>query len=722
MTTTPATTAGTVGPRRRWRARLLPLVVVVLAALAGATVMWTLTGRQHSQPAVPVAIVNLDKPVTTGSGKDEKTVAAGRQLAAGLTQPDADQQTPLAWTIVDADDAASGLLVGRYYAVLTIPKAFSADVTSTSGDKPKAASLQLRTNDASSTAVSALAQLASTQAAATLGQQVTNGFVDGTLSSLTTISTNLDSTASSAKKLDSSSQQLAGSADSLSDGASSLASGADDLSSGAAQAATAAEQVADGAGSLDSAAGRLANGARSTAAGASNVSSAASKVSRGAGAVAGQASRQARNLGRLDRASSRTTALGSRVVDQARALAADCSGNARPRYCVRVQRLALATRAEARAVKVVDRGVSLADRRAGRIASGTSAVDKGTGGVASGAAQVSSGAAQVSRGARQLDTAAGSLASGAGQLATANAQLAAGARSNASGAAKLDSGASQLDDGAGQLADGTDQLSSGLASFAKTVPSYSDDQRKAFDDVVTTPVTVKATADHAATVEAGLTPVALAATLWLASLMMFLVRDALPSGPAWAQTSAVRRVLTRWVPAVVVGLALTLLLLGVVALAGVHAHSPVGLALFCGLGVLAFAATNQALVALLGPVGRGVALALAAVQAAAVGGLIPIETAPGLLQTLNGVLPVPQFVDGAGQLVLGGASGGLVGAVAVLVGWTVLGLLVSLLAASRQVPVASLGAVRARLQRLAGGHAGPSAHPNAQPGEQAGAA
>ena len=71
-----------------------------------------------------------------------------------------------------------------------------------------------------------------------------------------------------------------------------------------------------------------------------------------------------------------------------------------------------------------------------------------------------------------------------------------------------------------------------------------------------------------------------------------------------------------------------------------------------------------------------VSLALVAIQAAAFGGLVPIETAPAALQTLNGILPLPQFVAGAGRLLLGG-GGDVVGPCLTLVGWTVGAFLVS---------------------------------------------
>ena len=86
-----------------------------------------------------------------------------------------------------------------------------------------------------------------------------------------------------------------------------------------------------------------------------------------------------------------------------------------------------------------------------------------------------------------------------------------------------------------------------------------------------------------------------------------------------------------------------------------------------------------------GGVGRTVSIAVVAIQVAAFGGLVPIETAPATLQTLNGVLPLPQFVAPAGRLLLGG-GGDVVGPCLTLVGWTVGALLVSVLYAARQRP------------------------------------
>jgi putative membrane protein len=278
-----------------------------------------------------------------------------------------------------------------------------------------------------------------------------------------------------------------------------------------------------------------------------------------------------------------------------------------------------------------------------------------------------------------------SVATGAGQTSAGAASLAQGAAQLADGSTQLASGSQQLASGADQLASGNDQLATGLANGASQVPTYTDDQRTQIATVVTTPVQVGAEATSLATVATSLIPVVLALTLWIGTFMMFLTRSPGPAGSAWSQASAKRRVLFGLLPAFLVGLLLAAVVLGLLAVSGIFVGSMPGLAVLAALGALTFAAVNQALVSLFGSIGRMVGLAFVAVQAAAFGGLVPIETAPAVVQLINGILPVPQFVAGAGRLLLDG-RGSVVGPCLVLVGWTVIALAVSVLSMTRRRP------------------------------------
>jgi len=597
---------------RPWRRAVVPVVAVLLAVLAGGMLLWAIKGHQTSPSAIPVAIVNNDAPVTTGSGNDQKTVAAGRLLAANLSEPSPSTTTPLSWQLMDADDAAAGLQDGSFYGVLTIPQDFSAAITSTSGTTPQQAKLQLVTDDSASAAVAALAQLTVDQAALTLGQQVTSSYVDQLLQSMTSIHNSLSSSASSAQTLASSSDELASSsqqladstgqvasgADSLDQGSSSLAAGAATLSSGAAQTATGAAQVAQGTRSLATAAGQLDQGAEVAAAGAATLSTTAQRVSTGATVLANQTGELASGMGRVDDDARRHADVSTDVADRAQEVADACPATVDRAYCDRVSALATESRLESDGARALRLAVGVETARSAVVSRGAQGLATANAGLAGGAAQLATGTSQVSSGADSLSTAAGRLSIGASGVAT---------------------GTSQVATGAAQTSAGASSLATGLANGAQQVPSYTDDERNALVSVVTTPVDVGSTADNPATVAASLIPVVLGLVLWLGTLMMFLTGTSVPDGPAWSQASPGRRVLARWLPAALVGVLQAAVVIALVAVSGVSISSPVGLVGIAVLGTVAFAATNQALVSMFGGVGRMVSLAFVAVQAAAFG-------------------------------------------------------------------------------------------------------
>ena len=76
---------------------------------------------------------------------------------------------------------------------------------------------------------------------------------------------------------------------------------------------------------------------------------------------------------------------------------------------------------------------------------------------------------------------------------------------------------------------------------------------------------------------------------------------------------------------------------------------------------MAFSAIGYALRLALGAAGVALFVLFLLVQIAALGNVVPLETAPGPLQQLNGLLPLTAYVDGASQLVSGGQVGSLVG-------------------------------------------------------------
>jgi putative membrane protein len=191
----------------------------------------------------------------------------------------------------------------------------------------------------------------------------------------------------------------------------------------------------------------------------------------------------------------------------------------------------------------------------------------------------------------------------------------------------------------------------------------------------------------------------LAVALWLGAFATYLVRRALPARALGAALPASRVALAGWWPAVLLGGVQAALLCLVLGLFDVTVSSPVGLAAFLVLPVLGFTALNQAFVALLGRRRGWLALiVLTVLQVVSLAGPVPLDTAPPLVQTVSGVLPVPLSAEAISALVLGGEAVSVLGRSAGLACWVAAALAVTVLAARRRQR-STLSDVRRRLER-----------------------
>ncbi|MEQ6902921.1 hypothetical protein, partial [Nocardioides sp. YIM 152588] len=269
---------------------------------------------------------------------------------------------------------------------------------------------------------------------------------------------------------------------------------------------------------------------------------------------------------------------------------------------------------------------------------------------------VDRGAASLATSTAELDTAAGRLASGADESASAGAEV-------ASGAASLSSGATSVDEGAHQLSAGLDEL-------AAQSPSYSQQQEKALKRVVSEPValtTSVANTDHG---NGWLLGVVLGVVLWLAALLGVLRRGLGPVvGQSATPVSSRRLTALQLGPATGLALLQGVAVLIAVVLVGVGAASPVALGLLTVLAAVTFTLVGVSLRWAFGRAGIVAFVLFLLLQAAALGNVLPIETAPAPMPLLNAVLPLPAYVDATSQLVAGGSGGSFPGVVAVLVVW-----------------------------------------------------
>lgn len=301
---------------------------------------------------------------------------------------------------------------------------------------------------------------------------------------------------------------------------------------------------------------------------------------------------------------------------------------------------------------------------AAQVADGIDASRDGATQLADGAGKLSSGAAQVDEGAKGLAGGTSELASGTGQLAEGADGLANGTSKLASGTAPLAEGAhgladgtTQLSDGTRGLADGSGELASGLRDGAEEVPSYSETERKHLSEVSTKAVTLSTTRENEADGGAVATfPFVAALGLWLGAFGIFLVWPALRERfldsalPMWRV--ALRSLL--W--PLVVAACQALLVIGLLVAFGVPVASLASVAAITVAAALCFAIVHQMLLTVCGVrVGRVVSIIVLVLQVVALVGILPLESAPSLLQSLTAFMPLTVASQGLVSAALGGA-------------------------------------------------------------------
>ena len=652
---------------RRVRWRRLGLVGLLLPLLAATVLVWSTTGREDHLDRVPVAVVNndtiLEKP---------QPMAAGRALAGALTEPSSEETTNLDWSLADTDDAAQGLRDGDYYAVLTIPPDFSKAILSSGTDDPFQGQVTLKSNAAASTTVPFISEAVADAAATSLGNQTTQGYLGNVYDGFNQI-------ASSNQKAASSASQLAQGADQVAKGATDLDSGADQLAGGLGQLATGADELEggttslrQGADDLASGASDLARGARELDAGASDLAGSARTLARKDTGFAGKARQVAAGATGVSRAVHGLSRGTEGVAFNIAVLARICGREgATDVLCNALDR------ARDRAIRVAEGSVAV-DRAAGEIARSTRELAVGAGELAAGTRRLAAGAGslsraggQVSQGADGLSDGATSLAQGATETDQAASSLAAGASSSATAGDELASGSASLSSGAASTDEGANQLSQGLAQGASESPTYSKNQKKSLETTVSEPVVLTHTVQHTSHDNGWLIGLVLGAVLWLAALLAMLLRNVgSVLQHAGAPISSRRLTWVQLRPTTGLALLQGVAVLAALPLLQVSTAAPLSLALLTLLAAATFSLVGVALRWAFGGIGVVAFVLLFALQAAALGNVIPIETAPNAMQVLNGVLPLTAYVNGASQLVTGGHVWSVAGVVTVLLAWS----------------------------------------------------
>ncbi|GAA4579320.1 YhgE/Pip domain-containing protein [Planotetraspora phitsanulokensis] len=688
--------------RRFMRSRLTRIAlvgVVTLPLLYAGLYLWSFWDPQGNLKHLPVALVVEDQPATA----DGETIDAGRELAAELKERDV-----FAWHDVDATGAAQGVEDGTYYLSLTIPKDFSADLASPSGDgDPTPARLGVRVDTGRSYIVRSISDAVFEEVKQAAGQSAVHGYLDQIFLSFGDLH---DQTA-----------EAADGAGRLHDGTASARDGAATLRSGLGDAQDAAGGLSAGAATLHRGSRTLAGGLDDAAGGARDLTSGLATADKGAADLR-------KGVSALDKGSATLAKGNKQAYDQVHALsptvneAADTFAPVLTANGERVRGAALrladdADRladkadasesqelrdlaAEARAVadgarQVADAAPELGtrldhardefndlDHGLKRLSDGAASLHRGTGEALDGATSLAGGLGTLHDGARDLSAGLGRLDAGAGSLDAGLGTLASGADRLDGGIDQLYGGAGRLDTGLVKLTDGASDLATGLSDGAAKIPDYGTADRGSRTGMMSDPVRLDTEVDNGVpNYGTGFAPFFVPLALWVGAMITYMVlrpmnpRLVAGSAPAW------RTALAGWLPGLALGALQVAVLLAVLRLGlGLSAEHWAGVAAFLVLTAAAFLAIVQAVNALLGPPGRVAVLALLMLQLTSAAGTYPIETSPGFFQAVSPWLPMSWVVAGMRRLISGGDLTVVWQGGGVLTAFVVLGLTVTVLA------------------------------------------
>lgn len=702
--------------------------VLLLPVLIGGVLVAALYNPAQRLDNMTAAIVNNDQPVKLNG----QLVPLGRQLTAGLVKGTGKADSNLDWTISNTKDAASGLADGTYRAVVTIPKDFSADALSSaqalSGKDTTARRATIHVQSAADARViddAITAQLAQT-AASSLGSSLSQSTLQNVFVSFTTLGDQLGKAADGASALADGAGKTQQGTVTLADGLTKLSTGAGTLADGASGIGAGVGKLADGAGALASGAKSASAGLGTWAAGAQSAASGLTTWAGGADTLAAKTAQLAQGLKPIADGLATSPQIPQQVVNGVNAfvgnkdkvsagidqvgksldgLAASCAAEGGSQeLCKRLAAVAAAANGTATTpgvlpplkqfvgqadvlAKAVDGLAQLpaAGKDLVAISGGLDQISGGMNGLAAGANDAAAGVTKLADGASgaadgigTLADGAGALASGASQAASGAGQWAAGAHTWATGAGQTATGAGTLADGVGKLASGADGIANGLHTASGALPHFTDTQAKDLAHVVSDPVTAGG-AGGTNLFGASAIPLLAMLALWFGGLASFVALRAVTHGALASRRPSVVLALRALAPAAAIGAAQGLLVAGIVQLAASYSWGTWWVfAAVCVVAGVAFAAVNQALVAVFGGAGRWIAAGVGVLAVAT----SVISTVPAVLVTVAGLVPTAPALSG-GLAALTGTAG--VGAgIAGLVIWAVLGVVATTLAVMRR--------------------------------------
>ncbi|MDQ1011324.1 putative membrane protein [Streptomyces sp. V4I23] len=657
------------------------VAVLLLPLLYGALYLWSFWDPYSRLDKIPAALVNDDR----GATADGKKVRAGDEITEGLRDSEVFE-----WHEVSDAEAREGVEDGTYYLSLTMPEDFSRRISSSSGDSPETSALRVRTNDANNYIVGQISRTVFSEVRTAASTNTSRGFLDRIFISFSDIH---DATAEAARG-----------ADKLKDGVGKAKKGSKDLADGLKDAKAGSGKLAGGITRLNKGAGELETGSRQVAAGtqelADKVNGIAADVrpylkdnGRTIGDTArlvADSSRAVRhNLDILAKHAPATARLAHKSADELSEMyRTRCEENPLPdpSFCPALKR-AEVTAADVAAIaddvnalvadnngdlKAMTGHLKKLEKQADDLAARSPELDEDLEYAVGKINELNKGAHKVARGADQLHTGLTTAKTGSTDLDA--------------GVGRLKKGAGELDGGLFRLSGGSKDLAGGLHDGVGRIPDYDEKDRDRRTEVMADPVQLAAQSLHKApNYGTGFAPYFIPLSLWVGSMVAYMIIQPLNRRALAAGASAWRIALAGWLPVAAIGLLQVAALMSVLHWGlGLRAARAAGTVAFLALVTCCFAAIIQWLNARFGAAGRILVLAVLMLQLTSAGGTYPVQTSPAFFSAVHPFLPMSYVVEALRRLITGGGLGPVWQASVVLTAFTAGALALTAVSARRK--------------------------------------
>ncbi|MGI5395356.1 YhgE/Pip family protein [Streptomyces sp. CA-251251] len=666
------------GRGRLPRAALVALLLLPL--LYGALYLWSFWDPYGRLDRIPVALVNDDRGATSHGER----LTAGDDITEGLRESEV-----FDWHEVSAAEARRGVENGTYYLSLTMPADLSRRIASSGGDSPETGALRVRTNDANNYIVGQISRTVFGEVREAASGKASRSFLDRIFISFSDIH---GETVEAAKG-----------ADELEGGIGKAEKGSKDLADGLKDAEDGSGRLSKGLRELDTGAGDLEKGSRQVADGTQKL---ADRVNDAAGRVGPFLEDNERTIGETaqfvaDSSGTIREDLDA-LVDEAPAAAKDaraesdalaavyrtrCADPALPdAACPDLEKARDAAAAVATVADDVSGLVTDHEEQLKTLDGQLADLQKQAQALADRAPNLSEDLDDAVKKVNDLNTGAGKVAAGAKKIHKGLGTAKTGAKDLDEGVGALRVGADDLNGGMFKLVDGSGKLAGGLHDGAEKIPDYDERERDRRTAVMADPVRLASESLHQApNYGTGFAPYFIPLSLWVGSMVAYMLIPPL-NRRALAQGASARRIaLAGWLPVVALGVLQTTALMAVlhwaVGLQMVRAAGTVG---FLFLVTACFAAIVQWLNARFGAAGRIMVLALLMLQLTSAGGTYPVQTSPGFFNAIHPFLPMSHVVEALRRLITGGGLEPVWHACVVLAAFTAAALALTALSARRR--------------------------------------